>query len=105
MTDADTQAAIDALAYRIRQRDAAIRDGAEDIEDADLFALEFFTRLRAQGWRPSPAKASSPPRHAPPLADKRSRDEELAAVRADMEAKAAAARAAREAPLEEGSAA
>jgi len=103
MTDAETAAAIDALVYRVKARDKAIRDG-EDHPDAEPFALEFLTALRGQGWRPTPAKATVPPLHAPPLADKRSRDEELAAVRADMEARAARDRAAREAMAREGAA-
>jgi len=77
MTDADTTAAIEALAFRLRNN----RD-----EDPDVFALEFITALRGHGWRPTPAKATAPPLHAPPVADKRSRDEELAAVRAKMAA-------------------
>lgn len=38
MTDSDTTAAIEAMAFRVRQRDEAIRDG-EDFADADVFAL------------------------------------------------------------------
>ena len=89
MTDAETVAAIEALVYRVKSRDKAIRDG-EDYPDAEPFALEFFTALRGQGWRPTPAKTAAPPLHAPPVADKRSRDEELAVVRAEMAARAAA---------------
>jgi hypothetical protein len=63
MTDADTQAAIDALAHRLRKRDEAIRDGAE-YADADPFSLEFITALRAQGWRVTPAKVYQLPQRA-----------------------------------------
>lgn len=89
MTDADTAAAIEALAHRIR-----VRDGAEDRDDADVFALEFLTALRGRGWRPTAAKVTAPPLHAPPVPDRRSRDEELAVVRAEMAARAAAREAA-----------
>ena len=47
MTDPDTAAAIEALAYRLRNN--------QD-EDPDLFALEFMTALRGRGWRPTEAK-------------------------------------------------
>jgi hypothetical protein len=95
MTDSDTTAAIDALAYRIRERDAAIRDG-QDFADADVFALEYLTALRGQGWRPTAAKSAALPMHAPAgIADK-PRSEMLAELRADMEARAAAAKAAKE---------
>lgn len=97
MTDADTQAAIDALAFRFRTRDAAVRDGADETEDADLAALEFITALRGHGWRPTPAKAVAPPPHAPAGTATVPRDELLADLRADMEARAAASRAAKEA--------
>jgi hypothetical protein len=95
VTDAETSAAIEALAHRVKARDKAIRDG-DDHPDAEPFALEFLTALRGRGWRPTPAKAGAAPVHAAPLADKRSRDEEIAAARADVEARAAAARAAKE---------
>jgi hypothetical protein len=63
MTDADTKAAVDALAYRIRERDAAIRSG-DDVADADVMALEFITKFRAQGWRVTAAKVYQLPRQA-----------------------------------------
>jgi hypothetical protein len=57
MTDAETTAAENALAYRIRERDAAMRDGAEDVADPEVFAHEFFTALRTKGgWRPTEAR-------------------------------------------------
>jgi len=95
VTDNETSDAIEALTHRVKLRDQAIRDG-EDYPDAEPFALEFLTALRGQGWRPTAAKATSPPLHAPPLPDRPSRAESLAAVRADMEARAARGRAAKE---------
>lgn len=50
MTDADTAAAIESLAYRLRQRDEAMRNGG-DHADPDVFALEFLTAMRGKGWR------------------------------------------------------
>lgn len=100
MTDAETQAAIDALAHRIRNRDAAVRDAAEDLEDAEPFALEFVTALRGHGWRPTEAKTFAGPKAAPsgtiaPL--KPETTDLLRDLRADMEARAARDRAAKEA--------
>jgi hypothetical protein len=60
MTDAETTAAVEALAHRIRTRDEALRDGAEDTADAEPFAQEFITALRGQGWRPTEARRSKP---------------------------------------------
>jgi len=88
MTDSDTTAAIEALAYRIRERDAAIRDG-EDFADADVFAAEFMTAMRGHGWRPTPAKSAGLPMHAPAGTADKPRSELLAGLRADMEARAA----------------
>jgi len=51
MTDPDTRAAIEALTRRIRARDTL-----EEISDAEVFALEFITALRARGWRPTEAR-------------------------------------------------
>lgn len=87
--DRETHAAIEALAHRIRVRDAALAAG-EDCGDAEPFAAEFLAALRGRGWRLTPAKTTPPPLHAPPVADKRSRDEEVAAVRAQMAEMAAA---------------
>lgn len=97
MTDAETSAAIEALAYRLRQRDAAIHAAENDIGDAEVFALEFMTALRGRGWRPTPAKTGGLPMHAAPVPDSPPRDEVLASLRADMEARAARDRAAKEA--------
>lgn len=100
MTDAETQAAIDALAYRIRNRDAAVRDGGEDVGDAEPFALEFMTALRGHGWRPTPAKVFSAPKPAAPgpVAPLKPETAELLRdLHADMEARAARDRAAKEA--------
>jgi hypothetical protein len=77
MTDHETTQAVEALAHRLRER-----DGEADRSDAEVFALEFMTALRGQGWRPTPAKANAAPLHAAPVPDRRSRDEELAAARA-----------------------
>jgi hypothetical protein len=85
VTDTETAAAIEALAYRIRERDAD-----PERSDADVFALEFMTALRGRGWRPTAARTEQPPLHAAPVPDRRSRDEELAAARADLAALAAA---------------
>jgi hypothetical protein len=52
VTDADTAQAIEALAHRIRQRDIS-----PDRADAEVFALEFMTALRARGWRATEARA------------------------------------------------
>ncbi len=97
MTDSDTTAAVEALAYRIRERDAAIRDG-QDFADADVFAAEFMTAMRGHGWRPTPAKTSGLPMHAPPGTADKPRDELISSLRADMEARAARDRAAKETP-------
>jgi hypothetical protein len=51
MTDRETTAAVEALTHRIRARDTL-----EEISDAEVFALEFITALRARGWRPTEAK-------------------------------------------------
>ena len=97
MTDADTQAAIDALAHRIAERDEAMRNG-EDYPDAGPFAAEFMAALRAKGgWRPTPAKADAPPVHAPAGTATAPRDEILRDLRAGLDARAEAARAAKEA--------
>jgi hypothetical protein len=79
VTDAETSAAIEALAHRVKTRDAE-----PERPDAEVFALEFITALRGRGWRPTAAKAGAPPLHAPPVPDKRTRDEELAAARAAL---------------------
>ena len=95
VTDNETTTAIEALEYRVKLRDQAIRDG-EDYPDAGPFALEFLTALRGQGWRPTEAKAVGLPMHAAPVPDSPPRDELLASLRADMDARAARDRAAKE---------
>jgi hypothetical protein len=88
VTDPETAAAVGALASRVRSR-----DGDPDRADAEVFALEFMTALRARGWRPTPARAipawkpSPGPRSKPPAGM-------LRELRADLDAKAAAFRAA-----------
>ena len=54
--DRETHAAIEALAHRIRVRDAAIR-AAEDCADPEPFAAEFMAALGGRGWRLTEAKA------------------------------------------------
>jgi hypothetical protein len=53
--DRETTRAVEALAYRIRERDAAVRSDT-DVADADVMALEFITAFRGQGWRPTLAR-------------------------------------------------
>ena len=48
MTDHETASAVDALTRRLRNRYADA--------DAEVFALEFITALRARGWRPTEAR-------------------------------------------------
>ena len=99
MTDSDTTAAVEALAHRVKVRDQAIRDG-EDCPDAEPFALEFVTALRGQGWRPTAAKVYAAPKPAAPGSVPPLKPETagmLQELRADMEARAARDRAAKEA--------
>jgi hypothetical protein len=56
--DEATRAAVAALAHRIRERDALA-----ERPDADLFAGEFMTALRGQGWRPTAARPAQPWQH------------------------------------------
>lgn len=101
MTDADTAAAIESLAYRLRQRDEAMRNGT-DAADPEVFALEFLTAMRGKGWRhlealaapkPAPADGSDSRRSAELLAPLRDRLAEINAakktVRDESEAGAA----------------
>lgn len=78
--DEASRLAVAALAARVRNRDAA--EG--DREAAELFALEFLTALRGQGWRPTAARpalrwssprsrGADPSRHADALAEARAR--------------------------------
>ncbi len=53
--DEASRAAVAALAHRVRNR-----DGAEDREDAELFALEYVVAMRGQGWRPTEARPVQP---------------------------------------------
>ena len=99
MTDAETAAAIEALEYRVKLRDQAIRDG-EEYPDAGPFALEYLTALRGQGWRPTPAKVFPVPKAAQPGTLPPLKPETvglLADLHADMEARASRDRAAKEA--------
>ena len=107
MTDAETTTAVEALAYRVRERDAAIRAG-EDVADAEVWSLEFMTVLRARGgWRPTEARVVPAWKSAPGGGKPALKPETLdlrAALAADMEARGAAARDAREAACEDGAA-
>lgn len=49
--DEATRAAVAALAHRVRQR-----DDSDEPADAEVFALEFLTALRGQGWRLTEAR-------------------------------------------------
>lgn len=104
MTDAETSAAVDALAHRVRSRDAAMSDG-EEFADAEVFALEFITALRGHGWRPVGALATPKPAPAGVASPGDSkRAELLAPVRAQMDAINEAKRHAREAWQDGGAA-
>lgn len=78
--DEASRLAVAALTSRVRNRDAV--EG--DREAAELFALEYVTALRGQGWRPTPARpalrwssprhrGADPSRHAEALAEARAR--------------------------------
>ena len=100
MTDQETAAAIKALAHRILERDAAMRDGG-DFADAEVFAAEYITAMRGHGWRHLAALAK--PKAAPadaPTTDGSHRAEMLAPLRAHLDELNAAKRAA----IEEGAA-
>lgn len=57
--DRETRLAVEALAYRIRERDAAVRQGDADLSDADVFAREFIVALLGRGLRLTPARTVS----------------------------------------------
>ena len=94
--DREIRAAIDALIYRLKNR-------AEGTDD-EPFAMEFVQAMMGRGWRPTPAKATAPPVHAPPGTADKPRSELLSDLRADMEARAARVRAAKETAREDGAA-
>jgi hypothetical protein len=50
--DTETKAAIDALVYRLRNRE----DGTDD----EPFAMEFVQAMIGRGWRPTEARHSRP---------------------------------------------
>ena len=85
--DRETHAAIEALAHRIRVRDAAMRAG-EDCADPEPFAAEFMAALGGRGWRLTEAKAKPAP-HTPGTGLPK-RDDAVAAV-AELKARFAAA--------------
>jgi hypothetical protein len=95
VTDKETAAAITSLASRVRERDEAMRNGGE-FADADVFALEYLTALRGRGWRVTSARTAGLPTHAPAGTADKPRSELIAGLRADMEARAARDRAAKE---------
>jgi hypothetical protein len=80
VTDSD-RATAEAIARKIREG-----------TDPDVIAVEIIAVIRGRGWRPTEARAGAPPLHAAPVADKPPRDELLRDLRADVEARAAAAR-------------
>ena len=94
--DREIRAAIDALVHRLKNR-------AEGTDD-EPFAMEFVQAMIGRGWRPTPAKVAALPMHAAPVPDSPPRDELLASLRADMEARAARDRTAKEAAREDGAA-
>jgi hypothetical protein len=85
MTDAETSAAVEALAHRLRLRDEAVRSG-EDYADADVFSLEFMTAMLGHGWRHFPALAPPKPAADAEVPEDSRRAELLAPVRAHMAA-------------------
>jgi hypothetical protein len=91
MTDADTTAAVEALAYRLRERDVAMRDGAGHA-DAEVFAREFVTALRGRGWRPTEARVLPAWKPAAGVSGGEPPRDLLDGLRADLDAKAAAFR-------------
>jgi hypothetical protein len=66
MTDADreTADAVTILTRHIQERDDEMRAGA-DYSDPEPFAAGLMTILKAQGWRPTPAKPIPPQARAP----------------------------------------
>lgn len=101
MTDAETAAAVKALAHRLRQRDEAMRNG-EEYADAEPFALEYVTAMLGNGWRhlDALAKPKPAPAESEPGSGSSRRAELLAPVRAQLDELNAAKRT----TLEEGAA-
>jgi hypothetical protein len=58
--------ATEALARRLRERDAAVKAEAADVPDAEPFAAEFIAALWGQGWRPALAPDWRRPAHGRP---------------------------------------
>ena len=99
--DRETHAAIEALAHRIRVRDAAILAG-EDCADAEPFSAEFMAALRGRGWRLTEAKVfpvSKPALAAEGTGPSEATRAELDAARQRMDAINEAKRTAREADV------
>ncbi len=92
--DRETAAAVEALARRIRTRDAAVHAADDDLADAELFAREFMLALRGRGWRPTEARrmpAWKPgPRGSGGLPKSEEAAELVRKARADAEAASAA---------------
>jgi hypothetical protein len=95
VTDAETTAAVEALTWRLRERDAAIRDG-QDYADPEVFAAETITALRGFGWRPTPARLYPAPKADPATPSSSRHAELLAPLRAQLEELNEAKRHARE---------
>lgn len=55
--DRENRRAVAALVRRLRDRDAALEAGADDVPDYEVLAAEFMTALHGQGWRFIPAVA------------------------------------------------
>jgi hypothetical protein len=49
--DHQTRRAVASLVRRLRERDAAIAAGSDDVPDYEWLATEYIMSLRGQGWR------------------------------------------------------
>jgi hypothetical protein len=96
MTDTDTAAAVRSLTHRISERDEAMRNGA-DYADAEPFAAEFMAALHGRGWRPTEARLIPIGHPGRPGSGAEPPHEQLADVRAQLDAINSAKREAREA--------
>lgn len=98
MTDLDreTNAAVEALTHRLRNRDPETDD--------EVFAREYLTALRGRGWRPTEARVLPSWRPGQPGSGKPPAGL-LEELRADLAAKADQAKAERQSDDETGTAA